>query len=161
MSRVWQIQSVPGSRDRQSVGMFWRPFQTLNRAGTASQSSKIKINFIAHVFVNRTPISVSCLADLRAHALTDFDLESSAVLHQNRWFRARVGPTIARDIDLDTMERSAPSNTLWSGISWRSYFCQKWDRYSRELELNSLTRGLERIRPKFDQILEISWLRTS
>ena len=83
-----------------------------------SMLPRIKINLLLHVPAIRMRMYGSCLTELRTISLSDFDLDSSAVLHQNRWSRVRVGHTIARYIDLDSMERSALSNTLRRGISW-------------------------------------------
>ena len=100
---------------------------------------RIKIKLLLHVPATRIRIYGSCLTELRTISLSDFDLDSSAVLHQNRWSRVRVGHTIARYIDLDSMERSAPSNTLRRGISRGFKIWQNLNPSTREVALLSLT----------------------
>ena len=118
---------------------------------------RIKINLLLHVPAIRMRMYGSCLTELRTISLSDFDLDSSAVLHQNRWSRVRVGHTIARYIDLDSMERSAPSNTLRRGISWGFKIWQNLNPSTREVALLSLrSENLENRRGFYFSEIRIS-----
>ena len=138
MSRVWQVwfYITECARDANVMGLqpthCWRidsiPLKTINDTmiefiAVESDVSLIWVSYRSIFFEFRTQNS---------------GFQMIWFSHQNRWLRVRVGHTIARYIDLDSMERSAPSNTLRRCISRGFKIWQNLNPSTREVALLSL-----------------------